>query len=99
MRKQQSKFVFMVALLIIYATLKGYELTFGDAWAKKGEGRPHRHNSSHYERLAIDLNLFKDGIYLERTEDHEPLGRFWEFLGGVWGGRWGDGNHYQWESK
>jgi hypothetical protein len=96
MRKQQSKFVFMVALLILFATIKGYQLTFGDAWAKKDEGRPHSKNSDHYDRLAIDLNLFKNGKYLPNTEDHKPLGDFWEFLGGTWGGRWKDGNHYAW---
>ncbi len=47
-------------------------------------------------RLAIDLNLFRDGRYLETTEDHAPLGLFWESLGGTWGGRFRDpdGNHY-----
>jgi len=97
MRKQQSRFVFMVALLIIYAYFKGYELTFGDAWAKRGEGRPHSKKSFHYDRLAIDLNLFKDGVYLSKTEDHEPLGKFWKLLGGSWGGAYGDGNHYEWK--
>lgn len=96
MRLKQSRFVLMVALLILYATFKGYEFTFGDAWAKKGEGRPHSKASFHYLRLAIDLNLFKDGVFLQKTEHHKPLGMFWEFLGGTWGGRWNDGGHYSW---
>ena len=29
------------------------------------------------------------------TEDHEPLGEWWESIGGVWGGRFNDGNHYE----
>ncbi len=57
LRETQSKFVRMIATLIQFAYEKGYELTFGDAWAKTG----HTTNSLHYERLAIDLNLFKDG--------------------------------------
>jgi len=55
----------------------------------------HSKNSKHPSRLAIDLNLFKDGKYLTKTEDHRPLGEFWQSLGGTWGGDWDDGNHYQ----
>jgi hypothetical protein len=85
----------MVSLLIQYATQKGYELTFGDAYAKTG----HKVNSFHYSRLAIDLNLFRDGKYLTDTQDHEPLGLFWESIGGTWGGRFNDGNHYSFGEK
>ena len=92
LREQQSLFVKKVALLILYAYDQGYELTFSDAYAKTG----HKPNSFHYKRLAIDLNLFKDGDYLRETEDHKPLGEFWESIGCSWGGRWSDGNHYSW---
>jgi len=85
----------MVALLIQFATQEGYELTFGAAWASGG----HRDNSLHYDRLAIDLNLFRDGKWLNETEDHEILGLFWELIGGSWGGRFGDGNHYSLEHE
>ena len=90
LREKQSRFVRMVADLLLYADTKGYKLTFGDAWAKSG----HCENSFHYKRLAIDLNLFKDGEYLDATEDHKPLGDFWKSIGGSWGGDWQDGNHY-----
>jgi hypothetical protein len=93
LRQKQSKFVRMVALLIQLAHEKGYELTFGDAYATSG----HKENSLHYSRLAIDLNLFKDGQYLSSTEDHNELGVFWESIGGSWGGRFDDGNHYSLE--
>lgn len=91
-REKQSKFVRMVSHLIVWAYANGYELTFGDAFATIG----HKPNSFHYKRLAIDLNLFKDGVWLDKTEDHEPLGVFWESIGGTWGGRFKnpDGNHY-----
>ena len=93
LREKQSKFTFYVALLICYAYEQGYEITFGDAYAKTG----HKFNSLHYKRLAIDLNLFKDGKFLKDTEDHRFLGEFWESLDDecVWGGMWNDGNHYQ----
>lgn len=107
-REKQSEFVMMVASLILYVYQSGYELTFGDAYASKKEvscpkckekfKAPHGHskNSFHPKRLAIDLNLFKDGVYLTKTEDHRPLGEYWKSLGGTWGGDFKrkDGNHY-----
>ena len=92
LRQKQSKFASMVALLIQFAYEQDYEITLGDAYATKG----HIKKSFHYQRLAIDLNLFKDGVYLEATKDHLPLGIFWESIGGTWGGRFihKDGNHY-----
>ena len=95
LRKEQSIFVKKVALLILFAYEQGYELTFGAAYARTG----HKPNSFHYKRLAIDLNLFKDGKYLTETKDHEFLGKFWESLGGTWGGRFSDGNHYSWGER
>jgi len=97
LRQQQSEFVRKVSLLILYAGRLDYELTFGDAAAKTG----HKEGSFHYKRLAIDLNLFKDGVYLSSTESHRKLGEYWESLGGTWGGRFTnkDGTHYSWGEK
>jgi hypothetical protein len=99
--QKQRQLVRMLAELINYAYSNGYELTLGDAFrdprlhgevgVKKGYGH---FKSAHKQRLAIDLNLFKDGKYLTSTEAHKPLGEFWESLGGTWGGRFNDGNHY-----
>ena len=41
-----------------------------------------------------NLNLFVDGVWLQSTEAHRELGEWWESVGGSWGGRFGDGNHY-----
>ena len=90
LREAQSQFVKMVTDLIQYAYKNGFELTFGDAYAREG----HKVDSLHYKRLAIDLNLFKNGEFLFKTSDHLPLGEYWESIGGSWGGRFGDGNHY-----
>lgn len=96
LRQKQSKFARMAALLIQFAYEQGYEVTFGDAWAGGRYG--HVKGSFHYKRLAIDLNLFRAGHYLSATKSHKPLGEFWEQMGGTWGGRFGDGNHYSyWE--
>jgi len=54
-------------------------------------------DSLHCKRLATDLNLFRNGVYLSLTEDHRELGRHWESIHNLnrWGGRYGDGNHYE----
>lgn len=98
---KQRIFTRMVADLILFAYERGYELTFGDAYRDPRAFGPvgtrkyySSANSLHKERLAIDLNLFKDGVFLTATEDHRELGEFWESIGGTWGGRFNDGNHY-----
>lgn len=104
--QKQRKFTRMIARLIEYAYSNGYELTFGDAYrdprlhgdvgVKKSYSSA---NSLHKERLAVDFNLFKDGQYLTTTEAHKPLGEYWESIGGTWGGRFNDGNHYSLEHQ
>jgi hypothetical protein len=91
----------MTAMLIAWAYEHGYELTYGDAYrdprshGKLGERIAYgRKNSLHKQRLAVDFNLFKDGKWLKTTEDHRPLGEYWESIGGTWGGYFDDGNHY-----
>lgn len=92
--RKQRDFNLAVAKLIIWGAKRGYEFTFGDAHAKSG----HIDGSFHYQRLAIDLNLFIDDVYQKTTEAHRPVGEKWEKLGGTWGGRFRnkDGNHYSW---
>ena len=106
LRQKQSRFARMVARLIDKATDLGFEVTLGDAYrdprvfgapgTKQGYGNP---RSCHKLRLAIDLNLFKDGVFLGTTEAHMLLGEWWESMGGAWGGRFStpDGNHYSFE--
>lgn len=91
----------MIAKLILWSYQNGYEITVGDfyrsprAFGPMGEKRVYGNkNSNHKVRLAADLNLFKDGKFLTKTTDHEPLGIQWEKMGGTWGGRFNDGNHY-----
>lgn len=105
LRQQQSLFVALIAKLIDHAYACGYELTFGEAWrtpeqaklnAASGKGIA---NSLHIDRLALDFNLFRDGKFLSSTEDHRPLGEWWEQQHPLcrWGGRFKDGNHYSLE--
>lgn len=106
LREKQSKFARMVADLIIKAYELGFEITLGDAYrdprvhggigVRMGYGHP---KSCHKLRLAIDLNLFKDGVFLQTTKDHQELGEWWESQGGTWGGRFNDANHYSLEHE
>jgi len=93
--ERQAKLAEMTALLIQYAKLLDYSITYGDAYSKLEFG-VHSFNSFHYKRLAVDFNLFIDGVYQTTTEAHKPLGEFWKFIGGTWGGDFEepDGNHY-----
>lgn len=58
-------------------------------------------DSLHEMGLAVDLHLFRDGVYLNRSEDHRPLGGWWKRQSPDhrWGGDWGDGNHYSIEHE
>lgn len=93
LRKRQSEFVRKLGLLIAFAYELGYELTIADVQSFPSHGR-HRRGSFHFKRLAVDINLFKDGKWLRKTSDHLSLGIFWKSIGGTWGGDWRDGNHY-----
>ena len=99
LRQKQSKFARLVPRLIDFAYEQGYEITLGDALAHDG----HIDGSFHYKKLAIDLNLFRDGRYLTSTKSHEPLGIYWESLDPecTWGGRFHnkDGGHYSYGEK
>lgn len=101
LRQKQSRFALMAGQLILKADAMGYAVTFAEAYrtpeqaalnAKAGTGIK---NSLHSLRLAIDLNIFrKDGTYLTNGDDFKDLGEWWESIGGTWGGRFKDGNHF-----
>lgn len=106
LRQKQWRFIRMLTALVNYADQMGYELTQGDAFrdprlhgemgVKMGYGHK---NSCHKLRLAQDYNLFLGGKWLDKTADFEPLGLFWESIGGAWGGRFADGNHFSLEHE
>lgn len=92
--QHQRRFTQLVGQLIAWCYANGYELTFGEAFrtpeqatwnAEHGSGIA---NSLHTERLAVDLNLFKDGIFQTELESYRPLGDYWKTLDPdcAWGG-------------
>lgn len=81
---KQVFFARCVGRLISDAMSQGYLPTFGEAWRspetcslyqKEGKGIK---NSLHQQRLAVDLNFFKEGKLLTTAREFEPLGRLWE---------------------
>lgn len=106
LRQKQSLFASLIAKLILKAYELGFEVTLGETWrsefeatrlAVEGKGII---RSLHQDRLAIDLNLFKDGMFLRDTDSHQLLGDYWKSLhplcrwGGDFSGKRKDGNHY-----
>lgn len=111
-RTHQVAFARLVPRLIDKAFELGFEVALGDAYRDPrafgplGQRIAYGHPSSaHKQKLAIDLNLFKDidsdgdMDYLDKTEFHRPLGEWWEKQHPLarWGGRFSDGNHYSFE--
>ena len=85
----------LFAELILWAVEQGYEIAIDDVKAHDG----HMRHSLHYVGLAGDLNLYREGVWLSKTEDHTPLGIKWQSMHPLcrWGGDFGnisDGGHY-----
>ena len=109
--EKQKLFMSLLPRLIDEIYKQGFECTGGDLWSK-AEYKAHKVNSNHHIRLAIDLNLFKDGTFLTDAMAHKPFGEFWETLHPLcrWGGNWDkdgtpfekgefDANHYSIEHE
>ena len=102
----QREFSRHIVYLKMHMLAMGYEFTEGDSfrdsrvhgvWGKKTS---YSHPESlHKVRLAVDINLFKNKVYLTETSDHKDFGDYWCALhpNNVWGGDFEkkDGNHYQ----
>lgn len=101
--KKQELFMELMIEHMAWLIEQGYKIRRPSFYKTTG----HRENSNHYNGLAADLNLFKDGHYLTRTEQHLESGLMWESRHELcrWGGNWdkdthpgepgeNDGNHY-----
>ena len=105
LREKQSVFLKNVALLIKWTFDNGYELTGGELQRTKeqqeiyvNEGLSQTMNSQHLKKLAIDLNLFINGIYQTNNEAYKSLAEYWKSLhpNNVAGYDWGwDANHFE----
>ncbi len=88
---KQRKLVRLVPRLIDKFYELGYELSFGDAYRDPRCDYGHQ-NSSHRRRIAIDFNIFKNGVYLEEGIHFKEVGEYWESLDldCRWGGRFSE---------
>ncbi len=87
LQEQQFLFALDVAKLIQFAASQGLWITLDEAYrtpeqaalnAAKGIGIA---DSLHCKRLAVDINLYRDGVYLFKPRDYYALATFWESLG------------------
>ena len=95
--QRQCRFTHALSFLINQAHAQGFEIKIVElnrlpetqkAYVAKGVSRTL--NSRHLDNLAVDIILYKDGVQVNYGRQYEPLGIYWEGLGGTWGGRWGE---------
>lgn len=106
--KQELFAELLFTKLIPYIYSEGYKIRPGDYFRDPrvhgdyGEKVGYSSSKSlHKLKLACDLNLILNNVYLTRSEDHEHFGNYWLTLHPScrWGGSNGnnDGNHYSFE--
>lgn len=83
LHQRQVLHVQLTSELIAWAQTQGYELTWGETFrtqlqananAASGAGIAH---SLHTMRLAVDFQLFKDGVYVTDAAAYKPLADYW----------------------
>jgi hypothetical protein len=106
LQDRQFKFSSMFADLITWiGRQQGYQVKIGEVlrpsilaqlYAKMGIGIA---QSKHLDACAGDIQIFKDGAYLTKTEDYKFAGDYWINMGGIWGGNFKsgrkDGGHFE----
>jgi hypothetical protein len=95
LREKRVAFTMAITKLIQWASEQGYEVALGP------DGLKHMKNSLHYVGLAVDLNVYRDGVYLIASEQYRPLGEYFKTLHQLarWGGEFGDGNHFSFKHE
>lgn len=103
--QHQFKFAYNLGRLLQYIFQEGYTCTMGESfrtpeqqaiYLKKGLTKTS--NSRHMQRLAVDINIFKDGQLLTKSDDYLPFAKYWQQLSpdNVAGAYWGwDAGHFE----
>ena len=95
MVNEQAAFLLDMCRLIQHGTSLGFTITAGELYRTPEQqeiymktGRSQTMNSLHLQRLAIDLNFFRDGKLVYAKDVLAPLGAYWESLHPLnsWGG-------------
>lgn len=68
-----------------------YSVSYGEAFRPESVAKEYARRgigiakSLHTQRLAVDLNLFVDGVHVTDSESHKPLADLWLMLGPKYG--------------
>lgn len=92
--ERQGIFTFNIGKLIQWLYINGMTASFGEAWRTEEQAKYNADhglgitNSLHRDRLAIDFNLFLNGVLLTELEDYKGAGDYWKTLhpDNNWGG-------------
>ena len=98
LREKRCLFTHLLCQHILWLCEQGYEVAFDEVTERltpRDKTSDHMAGSLHHVGLAADLNLYRDGKWLDKTEDHRASGERWEqrHTQCRWGGRFKDGNH------
>lgn len=93
--QKQIEFARMISRLLFYAEAIGIPVKVIE-WYRSRERQRKLYKAGlsrtlwgkHPKGLAVDLGIIRNRCYIGTWKQYEPLGRFWEAMGGTWGGRW-----------
>jgi len=98
---QQFEFGRDVVLLLLFLQRNGIKYSIGECWrrrelqkALKEKGWSNTEEGGHQDKLAIDIFMWIDGIFIGYTWENRDrllfVGNFWKSLNplNVWGGDW-----------
>ncbi len=100
--QRQALFAQKLGEFLTWLFANGFEVTLGGAYDKEGEGG-HKPNSVHSDRMAIDLNIYLAGLWMDGNGDWQAphwqkIGAQWKSNGDIfkWGGDFKikDFNHF-----
>ena len=105
--RQQNDFLHDVVKLLQFCWKRNYLVTGGELWRTMDQqglyyarGKTTTLHSLHCRRLAIDLNFFRDNLWVNEKSELQEVGDYWESLNkrNKWGGNWQsfiDVSHFQ----
>ena len=90
LRQKRVLYTNLLAKLLLWINENDIEVAIGQ------DGQKHMAGSLHFVGLANDLIFYKDGVWLQKTDQYKKAGEYWESLHPLccWGGRFKDGNHF-----
>lgn len=96
LNEKQHIFAMNLAKLLQHVEATGFTCSVGEVLRTKEQAEIYVKekkgilDSQHCKKLAVDLQLFSNGKYLENKSDYEPLGVYWKSLNADnrWGGDW-----------